>query len=61
MRFFIADTGEDHFILGYPFLSAFNPQVDWSKGQILGPTTNVLTIEFKRAQKQLRRVQLRAI
>src|SRR6266850_2012163 len=61
MRFFITDTGEDHFILGYPFLSAFNPQVDWSKGQILGPMTNVLTIEFKRAQKQLRRVQLRAI
>src|SRR6267142_5122851 len=60
MRFFIADTGEDHFVLGYPFLSAFNPQVDWSKGQISGPTTNVQTIEFKRAQKQLRRVQLRA-
>src|SRR6266850_611567 len=61
MRFFIADTGEDHFILGYPFLSAFNLQVDWSKGQILGPMTNILTVEFKRAQKQLRRVQLRAI
>src|SRR6266850_1431272 len=44
MRFFIADTGEDHFILGYPFLSTFNPQVDWSKGQISGPTTNVLTV-----------------
>src|SRR6267142_1846333 len=61
MKFFIADTGEDHFVLGYPFLSAFNPQVDWPKGQILGPTTNVLTVEFKRAQKQLRRVQLQAI
>src|SRR6267142_592336 len=61
MRFFIADTGEDHFVLGYPFLSAFNPQVDWSKGQISGPTTNVLTVEFKQAQKQLRRVQLQAI
>src|SRR6267142_3947284 len=61
MRFFITDTGEDRFILGYPFLSTFNPQVDWSKGQILGPMTNVLTIEFKQAQKQLRRVQLQAI
>src|SRR6267142_1513999 len=61
MRFFIADTGKDHFVLGYPFLSAFNPQVDWSKGQISGPTTNVLTVEFKQAQKQLKRVQLRAI
>src|SRR6267142_782336 len=61
MRFFITDTGEDHFVLGYPFLSAFNPQVDWSKRQISGPTTNVLTVEFKRAQKQLRKVQLRAI
>src|SRR6267142_1334971 len=61
MRFFITNTGEDRFILGYPFLSTFNPQVDWSKGQILGPMTNVLTIEFKQAQKQLRRVQLQAI
>src|SRR6267142_3425824 len=61
MRFFITDTGKDGFVLGYPFLSTFNPQVDWSKGQILGPMINVLTIEFKQAQKQLRRVQLRAI
>src|SRR6266850_271958 len=61
MRFFITNTGEDHFVLGYPFLSTFNPQVDWSKGQISGPTANVLTIEFKQAQKQLRRVQLQAI
>ena len=58
MRFFITNTGEDCFVLGHPFLSAFNPQVDWSRGQILGPTINILTVEYKQAQKFLRKTQL---
>jgi hypothetical protein len=58
MRFFIADMGEDCFVLGHPFLSAFNPQVDWSRGQILGPTIDILMVEHKQAQKLLRKTQL---
>jgi hypothetical protein len=58
MRFFIANMGEDCFVLGHPFLSAFNPQVDWSRGQILGPTINILMVEYKQAQKLLRKTQL---
>ena len=61
MRYFIANTGEDHFILRHPFLSAFNPQVDWSTGQILGLTIDILTVEYKQAQKLLRKTQLRAL
>ena len=53
--------GEDCFVLGHPFLSAFNPQVDWSRGQILGPTINILMVEYKQAQKLLRKTQLRAL
>jgi hypothetical protein len=29
MHFFLTDLGKDCFILGYPFLFAFNPEVDW--------------------------------
>ena len=58
MRFFIANMGEDCFVLRHPFLSAFNPQVDWSRGQILGLTIDILTLEYKQAQKLLRKTQL---
>ena len=53
--------GEDCFVLGHPFLSAFNPQVDWSRGQILGPTIDILTVEYKQAQNLFRKTQLRAL
>ena len=58
MRFFITNMGEDCFVLGHPFLSVFNPQVNWSRGQILGPTIDILTVEYKQAQKLLRKTQL---
>ena len=61
MRFFIANMGEDCFVLGHPFLSAFNPQVDWFRGQILGPTIDILMVEYKQAQKLLRKTQLQAL
>ena len=28
-RFYIADLGTNHFILGFPWLYKFNPQIDW--------------------------------
>jgi len=37
--FYIANIGQDDFILGYPFLEASNPDVDWWNGQIDGFTT----------------------
>jgi len=37
--FYIADIGQDDFILGYPFLEASNPNVDWRNGCIDGFTT----------------------
>ena len=61
MRFFLTGIGNDHFILGYPFLFAFNPQIDWKKGHILGPATKISTIGFKQAHRLLRKIQLRAI
>jgi len=37
--FYVADIGQDDFILGYPFLEASNPDVDWCNGRIDGFTT----------------------
>jgi len=37
--FYVADIGQDDFILGYPFLEASNPDVDWRNGCIDGFTT----------------------
>jgi hypothetical protein len=35
-RFYIATLGHDRAILGFPFLSKFNPSIDWAKGEIVG-------------------------
>ena len=32
MRFYLTALGKDQFILGYPFLYAFNPTIDWQEG-----------------------------
>jgi hypothetical protein len=34
--FYIADLGDDHMILGMPFLAATNPDIDWSRGSFFG-------------------------
>jgi hypothetical protein len=35
-RFYIATLGHDRAILGFPFLSKFNPNIDWAKNEIVG-------------------------
>jgi len=37
--FYVVDIGQDDFILGYPFLEALNPDIDWRNGCIDGFTT----------------------
>jgi len=37
--FYVANIGQDDFILGYPFLEASNPDIDWHNGCIDGFTT----------------------
>src|SRR6266567_2034233 len=34
--FYIADLGEDHMLLGMPFLSATSPDIDWTRGKLQG-------------------------
>jgi len=41
--FYVADIGQDDFILGYPFLEASNPDIDWHNSCINGFTTISMT------------------
>jgi hypothetical protein len=34
--FYVIDLGEDHVLLGMPFLAATNPDIDWAKGAFKG-------------------------
>jgi hypothetical protein len=36
-RFYITNLGDDHILLGYPWLEEFNPDVDWKAGAMKGP------------------------
>jgi hypothetical protein len=45
-RFYITDLGFDRILLGYPWLSSYNPQINWKEGMVEGKiilrtTTNV--------------------
>lgn len=57
MKFYITCLGTDSFILGYPFLFAFNPLVDWRKARLRGGPVRLETIGFERAQEKLRQVR----
>jgi Retroviral aspartyl protease len=35
-RFYVTNLGQDHVILGYPWLQEFNPEIDWEEGQLIG-------------------------
>ena len=34
MRFLITDLGEDEIVLGYPWLAAFQPRIDWKNATL---------------------------
>jgi hypothetical protein len=35
-QFYITNLGQDHIILGYPWLWEFNPEINWEEGWLLG-------------------------
>jgi Retroviral aspartyl protease len=37
----ITNLGRDRLILGYPWLEAFNPEINWAEGKLLGPRTTL--------------------
>jgi hypothetical protein len=49
--FYITNIGEDDVILGYPFLEAANPNINWEKGELDG-TTILITTKAYQEQNQ---------
>jgi hypothetical protein len=47
MRFFIMKMGRDCLILGYPFFSIINPEINWQKKRVTGPAIDISTVGFK--------------
>jgi gag-polyprotein putative aspartyl protease len=43
VRLFITNLGKDRMILGHPWLHTFNPQIDWTKGNLQGKLEIVTT------------------
>ena len=39
MDFFITNLGQDRIVLGYPFLKLFNPNINWTKGNLTQTST----------------------
>jgi hypothetical protein len=35
-QFYVTNLGQDHIILGYPWLREFNLDIDWEEGQLVG-------------------------
>jgi len=45
-RFFLTSLGKDRMILGYPFLREFNPQIDWTEGELKDGTVALQSTKF---------------
>jgi predicted aspartyl protease len=57
-RFYITDLGFDRVLLGYPWLSTFNPRIDWKEGKIEGRTMLKTVRNAWERWKELRRQAL---
>ncbi len=57
MKFYLTSLGDDSFILGYPFLYAFNPNVDWRRAKLHGGPIQLETIGFRKAEQRVEECQ----
>jgi hypothetical protein len=58
MRFFIVKMRRDCLILGHPFFSVINPEINWQKKRVTGPAIDISPVGFRAAQGLLRKTQL---
>jgi hypothetical protein len=45
--FYVANIGEDNIILGYPFLKAANPEINWKEGEVKGTVILLSTQSYQ--------------
>ena len=43
-RFYVMNLGSDRIILGYPWLRAFNPDINWPNCKLIGPKVKMETM-----------------
>jgi len=60
MKFYLTDLGGDRFILGYPFLYTFNPNVNWCRAQLRGGLVQLEMASFHKAEQQVNKCQKEA-
>ena len=46
-NFYIIDLGEDHMVLGMPFLTTVNPNINWTEGELQGKVIAATTDTHK--------------
>jgi len=46
-NFYVIDLGEDHMVLGMPFLAAVNPEINWTEGELQGKVLAATTDAHK--------------
>ena len=61
MKFYLTGLGKDEFILGYPFLATFNPEINWTNATITNGEVEIETLGFRTLQRQVREIQRAAI
>jgi hypothetical protein len=58
--FFITDLGRDRIILGYPFLSTFNPRIDWTNGRLRDGTLELQSVLYRQLDQMVEQWQRKA-
>jgi hypothetical protein len=57
-QFYVTNLGQDHVILGYPWLQEFNLEIDWEEGRLIGDEVKLEEIgiawtEYKKQQTNI--------
>ena len=47
-QFYITNLGSNRIILRYPWLCAFNPNIDWPSCKLIGPKVRMETLLYAR-------------
>ena len=59
-RFYIRGIGMDRFILGFPWLQEFNPQINWAKWKVEGPHLAISTTHRTLENEMAKRLKIEA-
>jgi hypothetical protein len=61
MLFLVANLGDDHLILGYPFLYTFDPDISWREGHVRDGKIKILSSRQTSKAHEILKLQRAAI